>query len=159
MKLKVHPWRLIWRFLIALAVIYIVTLAACFTLFFTVDFKTFEVTPVVWDYRQPLVMSIMLVLGVGAFIPALTSYYYVCESKYFIMKKYGKEYQFDYSNIEYIDIEKSKKKKMVIFYSSKAKMKYLLGDKEGVLLDTLIKKCPNVLAREEFYHKHPEERI
>ena len=74
------------------------------------------------------------------------------------MKKFGKEYQFDYKNIEFIDVEESKRKNMAIFYSSKAKMRYLLGDKDGVLVDTLIKKCLNTMSREEFRRKHPEER-
>ena len=81
------------------------------------------------------------------------------ESKYFIQKKFGREYQFDYSNIEFIDVENSKKKKMIIFYSKTAKMRYMLGDKDGVVLDTLIKKCPNVMSVEEFRRKHPEEKL
>ena len=74
------------------------------------------------------------------------------------MKRYFKEYLFDYDKIEFIDIEQSKKKDMVIFYSSTAKMKYLLADKEGKLLEALIKKCPNTLSVEEFRRKHPEEK-
>lgn len=74
------------------------------------------------------------------------------------MKRVGKDYQFDYNNIYFIDIEKSKKKKMVIFYSSKAKMRYMLGDKDGVLLETLIKKCPKTMSVEEFRRRHPEEK-
>ena len=158
MKLRVHPWRLIWRFLVLMAIIYVVAFGLLFTIFFDVDFTTMQVSPATWDFRQPLVIGGILLVSVATFIPALTSYYYVCESKYFTMKKYGKEYEFTYSNIEFIDIEKSKKKNMVIFYTQKSRTQYLLGDKDGVLLETLIKKCPNVLTVEEFRRKHPEER-
>lgn len=158
MKLRVHPWRLIWRFLVALAVIYAVAFGAFISMFFTIDFSTWTFTPVVWDYRQPLVLAGIFVIGVAAFIPSLTSTYYMVGSNSFIMKRYGKEYEFDYKNIEFIDIETSQKKKMVIFYTKMARTKYLLGDKDGVLLDTLIKKCPNIMSVEEFRRAHPEER-
>ena len=158
MKLRVHPWRLIWRFLVALAVIYVVAFGAFISMFFTIDFKTWVFTPVVWDYRQPLVLGGIFVIGVAAFIPSLSSYYYTVGSHSFIMKRYGKEYEFDYKNIEFIDIKESQKKKMVIFYTKMAKTKYLLGDKDGVLLDTSIKKCPDIMTVEEFRRAHPEER-
>ena len=46
---------------------------------------------------------------------------------------------------------------MIIFYSTKAKMRYMLGDNDGKVLETLIKKCPNILTKEEFRRRHPEE--
>ena len=158
MKLKINPWRLVWRFAVVLIVMYVAAFFMFFFLFFNFDKETGSFTFLKWDYRQPLVISIVFLLALGAFIPSLTSYYYVIENKYFIMKKYGKEIQFDYSNIEFIDIEESKKKKMVIFYGSKCKMRYLLGDKDGVLLETLIKKCPNTMSVNDFRRKHPEEK-
>lgn len=74
------------------------------------------------------------------------------------MYKYKKEYVFDYKSIEFIDIEESKRKKQVIFYSPRARTRYLLGDKNGKLLETLIKKCPNTLSVAQFRAKHPEEK-
>ena len=122
-------------------IIYLLTIGIFFSMFFSIDQDTSTLVFLPFSYRQGLVIGITFLLGVIAFIPSLTSYYYVVENKYFIMKKYGKEYQFDYANIEFLDIEESKRKEMVIFYSSKGGMRYLLGDKIGVLLDTLIKKC------------------
>ena len=158
MKLRVQPWRLIWRFLVALLVIYAVSFGAFISLFFSIDFNTWVFTPVVWDYRQPLLIIGIFVIGVAAFIPSLTSCYYICDKHSFIMKRYWKTYEFDYANIKFIDIDESKRKKMVIFWSTTARMKYLLGDKDGVLLDTLIKKCPDIMSKEEFRRAHPEER-
>ena len=158
MKLRVKPWRLIWRFLVVLAVIYVAFFGLFFNMFFSIDTTSFAITPRPWDFKQPLLIAGIFAICLGAFIPSFTSYYYICESKHFIMKKYGKEYEFDYANIEFIDIEQSKKKQMVIFYSNKAKMRYLLGDKDGVLLDTLIKKCPKTMSVEQFRQTHPEEK-
>ena len=158
MKLRVHPWRLIWRFLVALAVIYVVAFGAFISMFFTVNFSNWTFTPVTWDYRQPLLLAGIFVIGTGMFIPALVSSYYICEKHSFIMKRYWKVYEFDYENIKFIDIDESKRKGMVIFWSTTARTKYLLGDKDGVLLDTLIKNCPNIMSKEEFRRAHPEER-
>lgn len=111
-----------------------------------------------WDFRQPLLLSGLFLLGLLSFIPAITGYYYQVENRYFLMKRFGKEYQFDYNNIEFVDFEESKRKKMVIFYTQKAKMKYLLGDKEGKVIEALEKNCKNLLSKEEFVRRHPEER-
>jgi len=157
-KLRVHPWRLIWRFLIVLLVIYVVAFGVFFTTFFNVDWVNWHVEPAVWDFRQPLIIAGIFVVGVAMFIPALTSSYYIVDKHSFIVKKYGRETEFEYSNIEFIDIEMSEKKKMVIFYSKTARMRYLLGDKDGILLETLIKKCPETMSREEFRRRHPEEK-
>ena len=157
MKFKVHPWRIIWRFLVALLVIYIAFLGVFIWLFFTTN-ENGQIVALEWSYRQTLMIIIMVILGFSMLVPSLISYYYIVEDKYFIMKKFGKEYQFDYANIEFIDIEESQKKKMVIFYSPKSKTRYLLGDKDGKLLETLIKKCPPTISVNEFRRKHPEER-
>ena len=157
MKLKVHPWRIIWRFLVALLVIYIAFLGVFIWLFFTIN-ENGQIVALEWSFRQTLIIIIMVILGFSMLVPSLISYYYIVEDKYFIMKKFGKEYQFDYANIEFIDIEESQKKKMVIFYSPKSKTRYLLGDKDGILLETLIKKCPPTISVNEFRRKHPEER-
>ena len=157
-KYRVASWRIIWRFLLTLLIIYIALFLALSSLFFTIDFSNGQISVVEWDYRQPLFIGLCGGIGIAIIIPSLLSYYYYIEDKYFIMKKFGKEYQFDYKNIEFIDVEESKRKNMAIFYSSKAKMRYLLGDKDGVLVDTLIKKCLNTMSREEFRRKHPEER-
>ena len=157
MKLKVHPWRIIWRFLVALLFVYIVIIGIMFNMFFSYDPATGFV-PVPWDFRQPLILAGMLVLGLTMLIPSLTSYYYIIEDKFFIMKKFSKEYQFDYANIEFIDIEESRKKNLIIFYSPKSKTRYLLGDRDGKVLETLIKKCPQTMTVEEFRRKHPEEK-
>lgn len=157
MKLKVNPWRLIWRFLIALAIVFIASFLVLASVFFNITWDPFSIATKPWGLTQYMIIGAFLVLGIGAFLPSLFGYYQI-EKRYFIMKRYFKEYLFDYDKIEFIDIEQSKKKDMVIFYSSTAKMKYLLADKEGKLLEALIKKCSNTLSVEEFRRKHPEEK-
>ncbi|MCR4912101.1 MAG: hypothetical protein K5925_06290 [Bacilli bacterium] len=157
-KYRVATWRIVWRFLVVLLIIYVILFSALSSLFIAFDSSSGTFYAIPWDYHQPMVIGIALAAGLGIFIPTLFSYYYMIEDKYFIMKKFGKEYQFEYKNIEFVDINESKRKNMAIFYSSKAKMRYLLGDKNGVLVETLIKKCPNTMSVEEFRRKHPEEK-
>lgn len=111
-----------------------------------------------WSAGHTVLLAVLFGTSISFYIVSLTSFYYQIENSYFIMRRFGKTYEFEYKSIEFIDIEESKKKNMVIFYTPKSKTKYLLGDKERKLLETLIKKCPNVLTVEEFRRKHPEEK-
>ena len=83
---------------------------------------------------------------------------YVIEDKYFAVRRLKKEFVYDYASVIFIDFEASKKKKMVILYTKKSGMKYMLGDKDGKLLDTLQKKCPNVMSVSEFRRTYPQAR-
>ena len=111
-----------------------------------------------WGVGQTIFVSIFGALFLIAYIPSLRCFYFVVEDKYFILKRVGKDYQFEYKNIEFIDVEESERKGMIIFYSSTAKMRYMLGDKNGMVLKTLIEKCPKAMSKEEFRRRHPEEK-
>ena len=158
MKLRVEPWRIIWRFLITILVIYALAAGGILLTFIKIDSTTNEIIWLPFSTYHYIIISLLLAIGIGTFIPSLFSYYYVVEDKYFLMKKYGKTFEFTYKNIEFIDIDESKRKKMVIFYAPTCGTKYLLGDKKGVLLDTLIKKCHDIMSVEEFRRAHPEQR-
>lgn len=158
MKLRISTWRITWRFLIVYFVIASIVFLTTFGVFFYMDENTGAWIPYEMGVTQFLIIGVLLAVFFATYIPSLLFYYYIIEDKYFVMKRYGKEFQFEYKNIEFIDIEQSKKKGMIIFYSSKAKMRYMLGDKEGKVLETLIKKCPETMSVEEFRKRHPEER-
>lgn len=89
---------------------------------------------------------------------SLFGYYYVIEKDHFLVYKLGRVFQYDYKNIMFIDVEKSKKENVITFYTPKAKMQYLLKDRQGLLLETLLKKCTNTVSLEEFRRLHPEEK-
>ncbi len=158
MKVRVHWWRITWRYLLVTLIVAIIMFAAFFYLFLSIDQTTGEVKWISFGAPQIIVLVFTFGFLVFGYISSLRSYYYVIEDKYFIMKRLTKEMQFDYKNIEFIDIEESKKKKMVIIYTPSSKVRYMLGDKDGILLETLIKKCPDILSVSEFRRKHPEER-
>ena len=131
---------------------------SAFTLFFQLDFENGTMVPKSWGVGQTVFVVVFGVLFIATYIPSIRCFYYVVEDKYFLQKRIGKDLEYDYKNIEFIDIEASKKKNMIIFYSSIAKMRYMLGDKDGKVLEALIKKCPNTMSVEEFRRRHPEER-
>lgn len=158
MKVRVSWWRITWRFLLVYLVVLVVAFLGFIGTFFTIDLQTFTWTPNPWGVGHTVFISIFSVLFLVTYIPSITCFYYVIDEYSFTQKRIGKDYIFEYKNIDFIDIDESKRKGMAIFYSSKAKMRYLLGDKDGVLLETLIKKCPNVMSKDEFRRRHPEEK-
>lgn len=154
---RVSAWRITWRFLIVYLVVLVVAFLSSFGAFFGIDeFGVLYVKE--FGAGQIIFISIFAALFLIAYIPSLRCFYFVVKDKYFILKRIGKDYQFDYANIEFIDVEESERKGMIIFYSSKAKMRYMLGDKDGMVLKTLVEKCPKVMTKEEFRRRHPEER-
>lgn len=158
MKLKISLWRITWRYLIAALAIIVLLLAFGFQIYLARDTQTGRVILAPWGAGQIIFTVFIFGSVIIGYILSITSFYYTIEEDYFTVKKFTKVVEYDYKNIEFIDIETSKRKKQVIFYSKVARMRYFLGDKRGVLLDTLIKKCPNTMSVEEFRRAHPEEK-
>ena len=142
--------------MLVFGIIFGISFATCLNVFF--DFTPNGLVPYPFGVSQILFFVIFGVIFIVAYIFALFNFSYVIEDKYFAVRRFKKEICYDYKNIEFIDIETSRRKRQVIFYTKGARMRYLLGDKDGVLLETLIKKCPNVMSVEEFRTRHPEER-
>ena len=156
MKLKVATWRLTWRFLLAFLFVALAIFGMGSSIFMGVIDGHIVFLP--WSVGHTVLFVVLFGTSITFYVIALTSFYYQIENSYFIMRRFGKTYEFEYKSIEFIDFDESKKKNLVIFYTPKSKTRYLLGDKEGKLLETLIKKCPDVLTVEEFRKKHPEEK-
>lgn len=157
MVVRIHPWRITWRFLIVFLILFIVIFFSCFSLFFEVESgSSVHVKP--FSTSHALFIAIFITIFASSYVMALIGQAYVIEDKYFVVRRLRKEYVYEYKSIIFVDIEASKRKKMVILYTQKSGMKYLLGDKEGKLLETIIKKCPNTLTLEEFRRAYPKER-
>ena len=159
MKYRPRIWSITWRYLIVALIIIAAAFGFSFSVFFTTNQETGQLAFITnWGFSQYFVVVLVPAVLIGFYILSVTQYYYVIDSKTFSLFRFGKEFVFEYKNIEFIDINESKRKNQVIFYSPKSRTKYLLADKGGVLLDTLIRKCPNTLTVEEFRRAHPEER-
>ncbi len=156
MVVKIHPWRITWRYLLVFLIIFAIAFSASFNVFFLPGEGGVYVRP--FSASQGIFIGVFVLLFVVTYLMALFGQRYIIEDKYFIVKRLSKEYQYDYSSIIFIDKEQSKKKKMVIIFTKRSGVKYLLGDKEGKLLETVIKKCPNTMTVEEFRRAYPHER-
>lgn len=157
MKLKIGFWRITWRYLVVYFIIAAIAFGSCFGLFFSIN-DAGEIAAKEFGVSQIIFILIFAGLFIVTYLLSLFGFYYIVEDKCFIVKRLGKEIAYDYSNIQFIDIAESKRKKQVIFYTKVAHMRYMLGDKEGILLETLIKKCPDIMTLEQFRRTHPEER-
>ena len=157
MKVRVSTWAITWRYLIFSLILIVVLFLAFFGVFFAPNAEG-VLTFVGFGVSQIMIVVLVPAVLVVFYLLSVFTYYYVIEDKYFIMKRFGREFIFDYKNIEFIDIDESKRKNQVIFYSPKSRTRYLLGDRGGKLLETLIKKCPKTMSVQEFKMKHPEER-
>lgn len=157
MKLKIGYWRITWRYLVVFLIIFVIAFGSCFSLFFTID-EAGKLTVKEFGMSQLIFIIAFSALFFVTYFMSLFGFYYIVKDKCFIVKRIGREVTYDYANIQFIDIETSRRKKQVIFYTSIAHMRYMLGDKDGVLLETLIKKCPNIMSVQEFRRAHPEER-
>ena len=159
MKVRASIWQITWRYLVFSLIALLILVGSFFTsIFMQVSDKGQFVFITQWGFAQYFFVIVIPLVLIFFYFFATFTYYYVIEDKYFTMKRMGREYVFEYKNIEFIDIETSKRKHQVIFYAPKCRTRYLIGDKEGKLLQTLIKKCPNTLTVEEFRRAHPEER-
>lgn len=154
---KIHPWRITWRYLTVFVIVFVIAFASCLTMFFALDefgnviFRPFGVS-------QGVFFGVFGALFLTTYTMAMRGQYYIIEDKYFIVRRLRKEIVYDYASIVFIDVDRSEKKKMIIFYTKKSGMKYLLGDKEGKVLKTMVKKCPNALSLDEFRRAYPRER-
>ena len=157
MKLRVNLWSITWRYLLVFFIIFAIAFSTSFNLFFTVN-ENRQIVGAGFGTPQIIFVVVFAGLFVGTYLAAVFGFYYIVEDKFFVVKRLGTEQQYDYSNIEFIDIETSRKKNQVIFFTKKSRVRYLLGDKDGVLLETLIKKCPKIMTVNEFRARHPEER-
>ena len=157
-KLRVPFWSILWRFLIVFALVILVAFFGFVGLYITYDVENGMISLVPWEAKQIIITSLILVAAIALLIFSYLGYYYVVEKDHFICVRLGRVIQYDYKNIIFIDVDKSKSQSVITFYSTRAKMQYLIKDKDGILLDSMVKRCQNLVSLEEFRRIHPEEK-
>ena len=91
-----------------------------------------------WDYRQFLIIGIYSLVMVAILVFSLNTQYYEINKKDLTECKFGKKYIYFYSDIIYIDVEGSKKSKILSFVTKYGHVKYLTFDKEGKIFEACI---------------------
>ena len=149
MKLPVDRKRTIITFVIADLVFAALLFGSCFNLFL---FQK-------WSAVQIVIIALFVFVSVFMLVLSLTRNFYVVESKYLVVVKAYKETIYNYSDVVYIDKEQSEKKKVLSFCLNNGQTRYLPFDKHGEIYATFIKKCRNLLEKEEFIKKYPKVKI
>ena len=112
-----------------------------------------------WDYRQIVIIGIYTAVMVGILIYSLNTQYYEINKKDITECKFGKKFIYFYSDIIYIDVEGSKKSKILSFVTKYGHVKYLTFDKEGKIFDAVMAKCKNLISLQEVRAKFPGIKI
>ena len=157
-KLYVAFWPIFIRFIIVFLIALVVIFFGFFGVFIRYDVESQSIVLVPWEGQQIVTTVIVFILAIALLIISLRGYYYVIEKDHFLCVKFGKVFQYDYKNITFIDTDKSEKGSTITFYSTRARMQYLLKDKDNILYQTLLQKCQNTMSLEEFRRAHPEEK-
>ena len=149
-KLKVNPWRILIIFLMAFFVL---------ELIFFFSFQGAK-SGKLWPFDNSFyyyTSFLFIASAIFAYI-SITQTYYEIQGPIFIHSKMGKIVEYTFNNIIFIDEEFSEKKKMMRFYTRDGKEHLLMFDKNGVLYETALKKCP-LISKEDFMRRFPKIKM
>ena len=149
MKLPVDRKRTIITFIIADLIFAVLLFASSFRVFL------FEK----WGIYQWLIIALFIVVSVIMLVLSLTRNFYVIESKYLVQVRAFKEAYYHYNDVVYIDKEQSEKKRTLVFYTNKGHVRYLAFDRNGEIYQAMLKKCNNLLSKEEFKKRYPNVKM
>lgn len=149
MKLKIKLQRIIITFLAASILGAIIIFSFTFSFFFELP----------WDFKPYLIISIWALSSLFFFFLTVFSNYYILQKKYVEVHRFKKVLIYNFSDILYIDEEKSLRQKTIYFYTRQGHVRYLTFDKKGLLYKAMLEKCVNRMDKEEFYRKHPDVKI
>ena len=149
MKVRIPAKKIIFMWVAVLLIIGVVISLMFFNLFYLTK----------WNYWQPIIIGIYVLVMVFILIMSLNTQYYEINKKDLTECKFGKKYTYFYNDIIYIDIEGSKKSKVLEFVTKYGHVKYLTFDKEGKIFEAVVNKCKNLLSREEVLCKFPGIKI
>ena len=149
MKVPVDRKRTILIFIIADLVFAALLFGSCFHIFLFQE----------WGVAQVLLIVLFVIVSIIMLVLSLTRNFYVVEDKYLVVVKGSKETVYNYSDVVYIDKEQTEKKRVLCFYTIYGHARYLPFDKQGQIYTTFLKKCRNLLEKEEFIQKYPNAKI
>lgn len=94
-----------------------------------------------WDYVQWIIIGGYLLASIILYFVMYKTTYYVIDKKSFSYFCLGKESVFSYQNIRFVEAKQGKKSGTLGLYLTPTYVRYLTADKDGILYDTLMKKC------------------
>ncbi len=113
----------------------------------------------VWGFGQFGVIALFVVISVLMLVLSLTRNFYVIEPKFLVVVKGRKELYYYYNDIIFIDHERTKRKKILTFVTSKGHVRYLPFDRDGKIYEACLDKCNNLVDEEELLRRFPKISI
>ena len=147
MKLKISNYRIVFIFIILFVV---------FEAIFYVSFQ-FENF---WPLETSFYIYTPALLFSSAFFCyiSITKTYYIVDKSHIIHSKMGKDYEYRWADIIYIDQEWSKKHKMLLFYLNDGRGRYLAFDKQGIIWEYAL-KYSHLISYDEFVARFPKVKL
>ncbi len=112
-----------------------------------------------WGVIQILIIILYVLTSIGMLVLSLVRNFYVIENKYLVQVRAFKEVYYHYNDVVYIDKEQSEKKRTLVFYTNKGHVRYLAFDRNGEIYQAMLKKCNNLLSKEEFNKRYPNVKM
>ena len=135
MKLHLSLFRITWTFFIAAVVGAGIIFGMLFWLFLVPD----------WDWQQWTVIAVFIISTIFFYVLTIFQNYYILEKKYVLVHRFKKEMYYYFSDVIYIDEKYSKKHKMILFVTNRGDIRYLTFDRKGILYETMLDKCTNLI--------------
>lgn len=149
MKLRIKIFRILITFAAAS------TLGALIIFAFT--FKWFFILP--WGYQPYVIIGVWFASSLFFLLLSIFSNYYILQKKYVEIHRFKKVLVYNFSDILYIDEEKSLRTKTIYFYTRQGHVRYLTFDKKSLLYKVMLEKCTNRLSKEDFERRYPNVKI
>jgi len=146
MKLKPRIARTVIPYLILYLLINVVTY---FPIGFTWPPTTFHyISLALWT----IAFSIFIYLGVR-----YNSY--EIHKNHLVHLKGKTRLNYNYASILYIDEQYTKKHKTLLFYTDRGDSRFLVLDKDELLLSKTLERCKNLISKEEYQTKFPRVKL
>ncbi|HHT67600.1 MAG TPA: hypothetical protein GX010_05250 [Erysipelotrichaceae bacterium] len=112
-----------------------------------------------WGASQIAIIVLYVIISAVMLLLALTRNYYIVENKFLLVVKGHKETYHHYADVVFIDKERSLRKRTLRFYTNKGKVHNLFFDKEGKIYEVFVKRCHNIVDKEQFKKQYPKIKI
>ena len=145
----------IWRTLPALLGLVLVAGGIIFALTFNLFLK--PITQ--WNWAPYTIIGIWLATSIALIVLNSFMNYYEIYRKYVVVHKGFRKLIYYYSDVVYIDEEKSERKKMIHFVTRHGHARYLYFDSKNLLYPAFLQYCKNRLSYEEYKMKFPQVKL
>ena len=112
-----------------------------------------------YDWKQYTIIALYVAGSITLIIAVRFSTSYEVNKTYVTFNKGRTQLIYYYSDVVYIDEEKSEKKKLIHFYTRQGHCRYLYFDEKDLLYKTMLVNCKNRLSKEEFEEKYPQVKL